>query len=92
MACGCRIAAHSNRFNRSVLQDEADYFSEINEIAAIINTPKDDSIIDRWKKMNLDKIRSLYNQEKIISAYEQLMLNACGETTRIIRPSVVEPV
>jgi glycosyltransferase involved in cell wall biosynthesis len=88
MACGCRIAAHSNRFNRSVLQDEADYFRDVNEVAAIINTPKDVSLIDQWKKLNMEKIRGIYNQEKIIAAYEQLMLNACGEKKLVMQPAV----
>src|SRR6185503_18208079 len=28
MACGCRIAAHNNPFNKAVLQHEADYFND----------------------------------------------------------------
>jgi glycosyltransferase involved in cell wall biosynthesis len=85
MACGCRIAAHSNRFNKSVLQDEADYFPGADGVSAIINTPKDPSIIDQWKKSNMNKILSIYNQERIIDSYEDLMLNALGEKKLVIR-------
>jgi glycosyltransferase involved in cell wall biosynthesis len=92
MACGCRIAAHNNQFNRAVLQNEADYFPEAGEITSIINTQKDASIIDQWKKINLEKIRTTYNQEKIINEYENLMLNTCGQSKLIIQSSVAEAV
>lgn len=86
MACGCRIAAHSNRFNRSVLRDEADYFPSADAIASIINTPKEPSIIDQWKKLNMEKIQTIYNQDKIIEEYENLMLSTCGIKKLIVQP------
>ena len=92
MACGCRIAAHNNQFNKAVLQNEADYFPDPGEITSIINTPKDVSIIDQWKKINLERIRTTYNQEKIINEYENLMLDTCGQSKLIIQPSVAEAV
>ena len=92
MACGCRIAAHNNQFNRAVLQNEADYFPDSGEITSIINTPKDVSIINQWKKINLERIRTTYNQEKIINEYENLMLDTCGQSKLIIQRSVAEAV
>jgi len=92
MACGCRIAAHNNQFNKAVLQNEADYFPDSDEITSIINTPKDVSIIDQWKKINLERIRTTYNQEKIINEYENLMLDTCGQSKLIIQRSVAEAV
>ncbi|HMG68257.1 MAG TPA: DUF1972 domain-containing protein [Chitinophagaceae bacterium] len=92
MACGCRIAAHDNKFNRAVLQDETDYFPGTGEVSTIINTPKDLSLIEQWKKINLKKIRMVYSKEKIIEAYESLMLNACGQTNLLIQPSVAKAV
>jgi glycosyltransferase involved in cell wall biosynthesis len=86
MACNCRIAAHNNRFNRAVLQDEADYFPTVDEVTEIIRAPKDNSIINRWKKLNMEKIRKIYNQEKIVDDYEVLMLRACREKAMIIQP------
>lgn len=88
MACSCRIAAHNNRFNRAVLQNEADYFPGVNEVASIINTPKDPSITNLWKNLNMEKILTIYNQERIVDAYENLMLNACNEKKIIIRAAV----
>jgi glycosyltransferase involved in cell wall biosynthesis len=89
MACGCRIAAHNNRFNRAVLQDEADYFPTVNEVTEIINVPKDSAIIDKWKQLNMEKIRTIYSQQKIIDEYEDLMMNACGKQKLIIQRPVV---
>lgn len=92
MACGCRIMANDNRFNRAVLQDEAGYFRKSNDVALAINTPLATSVIERWKKTNLEKIRLIYNHEKIVDGYEEVMLNACGERKLIIKPTVAEAV
>ena len=92
MACGCRVAAHNNKFNRAVLQNEADYFPNASEVSAIINTPKDPLVRAEWNKINLEKIITIYNQEKIIDAYETLMMNACGQTSLVIQPSVAKAV
>jgi glycosyltransferase involved in cell wall biosynthesis len=74
MACGCRIAAHENIFNRAILQNEADYFSNAGGIAAIINHLNDDVLIRQRKQANIEKIKSVYNWDKIINTYEDLML------------------
>jgi glycosyltransferase involved in cell wall biosynthesis len=92
MACGCRIAAHNNKFNRAVLQNEADYFPHARDVATIINTRRDNSVVNEWKKINFEKIRSIYNQARIIEAYESLMLDACGQTSLVIQPSVAKAV
>lgn len=92
MACGTTIAAHNNKFNRAVLHNEADYFPHAREVSAIINSPKDIALLERRKKINLEKISTIYNQEKIIDTYEALMLNACGLTSLVIQPSVAKAV
>ena len=38
-------------------------------------------------KINIEKIRTIYNMEKNIDDYERLMLQACGEKTMIIKPA-----
>ncbi|MDP4262628.1 MAG: DUF1972 domain-containing protein [Bacteroidota bacterium] len=92
MACNCNIAAHGNAFNKAVLLKEADYFSNAQEIAAIINHPVDPFIIDHRKSLNIERIRTVYNMQKNIHDYEHLMLNACAEKTSIIRSPVAESV
>jgi glycosyltransferase involved in cell wall biosynthesis len=86
MACGCRIAANDNQFNRAVLQDGADYFSSSGDVANIINTAKSILTINEWKQEYREKIRTIYNQDKITDAYENLMLNACGITKMVVQP------
>jgi glycosyltransferase involved in cell wall biosynthesis len=92
MACGCRIAANHNRFNLAVLHDDADYFSSVEDIAAIINAPIAVSLLERWKSSNLEKIRTVYNEEKIVDDYEEMMFRACGKKKTIIRPVVAKAV
>jgi len=75
MACGCNIAAHRNIFNEAVLQNEADYFSSDNEIRDILDSSPDENIIKRRKEINMERIKTIYTWEKIITRYESLMLN-----------------
>lgn len=92
MACGCCIAAHDNRFNKAVLRDEAGYFREVQDVVIVINTPKDDSLVAQWKKINMEKILTIYSQDRIIDGYEKLMLDACGEKKPVIQQPVAEAV
>ncbi|HKZ67051.1 MAG TPA: DUF1972 domain-containing protein [Chitinophagaceae bacterium] len=88
MACRCNIAAHNNAFNKAVLQNGADYFSNAGEVSEIMNTPHDCKAYAR-KLSNIEKIRTVYNIEKNIDDYERLMLQACYEKRLIIKPSPV---
>jgi glycosyltransferase involved in cell wall biosynthesis len=90
MACGCRVAAHNNRFNKAVLNGDATYFADAGEVSLIINNPAGAALKEGWKNSNFEKIRSIYNQEKIVDSYEKMMLNACGATQHIVRPAAAE--
>lgn len=81
MACGCPIAAHQNIFNQAVLQQEADYFSSAEEVAQIIRLKKDPALLAAWKETNLQRIHTLYTEQKIIDSYGQLMLDAVAPGT-----------
>ena len=74
MACGCRIASHDNIFNRAVLGNDADYFSDAKQISDILNEGPEKKSVEQRRQVNLEKIRSVYNWNKIIQDYEQLML------------------
>ena len=89
MACCCNIAAHNNIFNKTVLQNEADYFSTVNEVATIIDTPGNSLLVDKRKQSNLERIKTIYNIEKNIDDYERLMLQVCSGKTLVIKPSPV---
>lgn len=73
MACGCRIAAHDNQFNKGVLGNEADYFSTAADLSALITAMKEPAIVEQNISMNLEKIRTSFNPDKIIMAYEELI-------------------
>jgi glycosyltransferase involved in cell wall biosynthesis len=92
MACECYIAAHDNRFNKAVLNAEANYFSTPGDIQSIISKPEAALTLEQWKKSNIEKIRTTYNQEKIVDSYEKLMLNACGENQPAMRLPVAKAV
>jgi glycosyltransferase involved in cell wall biosynthesis len=76
MACSCDIAAHDNVFNRTILGDEAVYFLNKDDVAGIIRAQAGGITSLEKKEKNLEKIRSTYNWEKVITAYEKLMLEA----------------
>lgn len=92
MACGCNIAAHNNVFNKSVLQTGADYFLNEKEVTHIIDMPGNPATLSERKKSNMEKIKNVYNIEKNIDDYEQLMLRACGEKRVIIKASPLSTI
>jgi hypothetical protein len=92
MACCCNIAAHNNIFNKTVLQNEADYFSTVREVSTIIDTPGNTFVVNKRKQSNLERIKTTYNIEKNIDDYEKLMLQVCQTKTVVIKSSPVRSV
>lgn len=76
MACSCTIAAHENAFNKAILTDNAFYFSRAENIRNIINLPVDNAIIHHRKEINLEKIKILYNWDRIVDEYEKVFLSS----------------
>jgi glycosyltransferase involved in cell wall biosynthesis len=74
MAGQCLIAAHDNPFNRTVLQEDALYFSSPADIRRIIGQADSLRQRSRFAERNLEKIRQSYNWEKIVGQYEGFML------------------
>jgi glycosyltransferase involved in cell wall biosynthesis len=77
MACGCRIVAHNNPFNGSVLGESAFYYSGAAELASYFSS-FDPAAFDSLIKQNLEKIRKEYNWEAVTDAYEKLFFDASG--------------
>ncbi len=75
MACGCKISAHRNAFNRAVLGKDALYFSSAAELSRILAN-NDVSEYNIRIKNNLEKIRRHYNWEIISSGYEKMFKEA----------------
>ena len=72
MGCYCNIAAHDNVFNRAVLEDCADYFSTDSDIKKIIENEPGIEIVNDRKEKNAEKIRTVYNWNRIVDEYEHL--------------------
>jgi len=68
MAAGAFILAHNNKFNRSVIETNAYYFSSDADVSKLLNNQyqRDGAI-----KNNLKKIYSVYNWNLIINQYEK---------------------
>ena len=77
MACGCTIAAHDNIFNKAVLEKEGYYFSSAADVTAIINKPNEPDRAEQFRSLNKEKIRSIYNPEKVLASYGELIGNVC---------------
>lgn len=67
MASGALIAAHQNPFNEAVLEKDAMYFSNADEVSACITSSEIKS--DAWKQNNLRKITEKYSWDHIINEY-----------------------
>ncbi len=91
MGCGCDIAAYNNVFNKAILQNDADYFSSAEDITGIINKPAIEMIINQRKHFNIEKINTIYNQEKNINDYEQLMFMAASRNIRLNKRFTFSP-
>jgi glycosyltransferase involved in cell wall biosynthesis len=70
MASNSLICANNNAFNRYVLQEDALYFDTAADVTVILqNIRKDGSEHHQKIQNNLEKIRTLYNWDKIIDQY-----------------------
>lgn len=70
MESKCRIIAHKNKFNISVLGTDAEYFSEINDLERLLKNDQDlISLLDQCKQKNHDKIINHYQWKDIAQKY-----------------------
>jgi glycosyltransferase involved in cell wall biosynthesis len=76
MGCNALIAAHDNSFNKSILEDDAFYFSTPEDVRDLLNTFSGKFRFARLIEKNQEKIRSRYNWPSVVDAYEQAMFQA----------------
>ena len=76
MACKCNIAAHDNLFNRTILTDFAYYFTSAEDINNILATDSSTTDILYRVNKNVEKIKDIYNWDKIIDDYEKVFVNS----------------
>ena len=72
MASNSLICAHKNKFNLSILNDDAIYFSNMNELIKIIQSTRK-SNFKHFCSNNVGKIKNIFNWDKVISDYNQLL-------------------
>lgn len=92
MACQCSIAAHDNIFNRAILQGEAEYFSDADHITGILDTEQYQNQSTVKREKNLKKIHDIYNWEKIVEAYEGLMIEAVSARRTAAAPPLLHQI
>jgi glycosyltransferase involved in cell wall biosynthesis len=74
MASRCLIVAHDNMFNKTVLQEDAFYFSTADDIKCMIEQMTPECTREQMVARYLEKIKTRYNWEEIIGQYERFML------------------
>lgn len=82
MACESFIIAHDNEFNRSVLEDNALFFSNESNIKNILNGLNDNirRNADIFKVKNLELIRTRYDWDYIIDCHDKFFKSVLRQT------------
>ena len=75
MASGVYIAAHDNIFNKSILEDRADYFSTPSEVQAIVDGAERRERRQWAIDQNRAAINNRFNWKCITNQYEQLFMS-----------------
>lgn len=78
MACGCRIIAHDNPFNRAVLLGNAHYYPDTAALTGLLSSSPPEGEYLRFIQANYNKIRVEHSWNTITDQYEQLFYRAMG--------------
>ncbi len=73
MATSCIICAHNNEFNKSVLDNDALYFQDKNDVSRILTNETARKLKTEWIENNLNKLKNNYNMDYIINKYQKLL-------------------
>ncbi|MFD1314945.1 DUF1972 domain-containing protein [Namhaeicola litoreus] len=79
MASQAFVIAHNNVFNKAVLNDDAFYFKNVEEVADYSLTVEKKNYLHFVNK-NLQKVKEQYSLEKIHQAYLNLFETACKKS------------
>jgi glycosyltransferase involved in cell wall biosynthesis len=74
MASEALIAAHNNPFNKSVLNSDAFYFNNAVDVRRLVETVQRKDPENQMVQNNLFKIQYQFNWQKVITAYEDFIL------------------
>lgn len=72
MASSCLMAAHDNPFNKAILETEAFYFSNPQDVADIISKEEKKNNSE-WVKLNREKIEQKYTWDAIVNGYAKVI-------------------
>lgn len=81
MASNSLIVAHNNNFNKTVLGEDAFYFSNLQEVKDILEMEINEEKQKSFKKNNGTKISQYYTWEYIIDLYEKFMMTTFNKKT-----------
>lgn len=81
MASEALIAAHNNPFNKAVLNSDAFYFSDADEVRQLIENVQREETEQTMVKNNINKIHALFNWETIVDQYEEFILECHRKST-----------
>jgi glycosyltransferase involved in cell wall biosynthesis len=79
MASEALIAAHNNPFNKSVLNSDAFYFNNAEEVRQLVENVQRHDTEKTMVKNNLHKIQYQFNWEKVIDEYEQFIIESYND-------------
>jgi glycosyltransferase involved in cell wall biosynthesis len=75
MACSCNIIAHDNIFNKSVLENEALFFSNAQHLSDVIsNGQEQQHFFEKASFVNLEKIKTFFSEEHIFSELKNFFI------------------
>lgn len=72
MASGTCIAAHKNEFNSAILGKDAFYFLNATDVKELLDGGNFEENSERFRTVNLQKIKEVYTWDQIIKAYLEL--------------------
>jgi glycosyltransferase involved in cell wall biosynthesis len=76
MASYCLIVANDNVFNRSILEEDAFYFSSEKDITELLNKSLDRNKFQQLLNNNAHKIQQQYSWNHIVNQLENFLLHA----------------
>ncbi len=93
LAAGNAVIAHDNRFNRWVAGEGALYFRTPQDIENILlQLDREPAKLLAMEEASLKRHREDFTQEKVLSAYEQLLLQFAPQTSAAPARLVTEPL
>jgi len=93
LAAGNAVLAHDNRFNRWVAGDGALYFRSPKDIEdVLLRLDREPAKLLAMEEASLKRHREDFTQEKVLAAYEQLLLQFAPQTSTAPARLITEPL